>query len=63
MILSEYDEELHMKIIRREGEQTGEQRINLLNAKLMEQNRFNDLKRSVNDPEFQKQLLEEFHIE
>ena len=36
--------------------------VNRLNAKLIEQNRFDDLKRSTEDSAFQSQLLEEFHI-
>ena len=66
MILSEYDEELHLKSVEESGERRGmkkgEWRINLLNTKLIEQNRFDDLKRSVSDLEFQKQLIEELRI-
>ncbi len=63
MILSEYNEELHLKTVERLGREEGIQLINLLFSRLMEQGRYEDLERSTKDPEFQKQLLEEFHIE
>lgn len=75
MILTEYNEERHMEMVKKEGEELGMERgikqgkelgknqINHLNAKLIDLNRFDDLKRAARDPEFQKQLLQEFHIE
>ena len=38
-------------------------RINQLNSRLIEENRLEDLKRSAEDPEFQQQLLEEYHLD
>lgn len=62
MLLNEYDEKQHMRRLKRDSIQQGKQCINLLVAKLIEAGRFDDLKRSAEDPEFQEQLLEEFHI-
>ena len=43
-------------------EQRGEARINKLNTLLIQDKRFNDLERSVNDISFQKQLMSEYGI-
>lgn len=45
-----------------EAEQRGEARINKLNTLLIQDKRFNDLERSVNDISFQKQLMSEYGI-
>ena len=45
-----------------EPEQRGEARINKLNTLLIQDKRFNDLERSVNDISFQKQLMSEYGI-
>ncbi len=37
-------------------------RINFLNKKLLEENRFDDLRRSIEDEEYQRKLCEEYHI-
>jgi hypothetical protein len=42
-----------------EGQADERERINRLNAILIENNRYDDLKRSTSDAEFQAQLLEE----
>jgi DnaJ-domain-containing protein 1 len=42
-----------------EGRADERERINRLNAILIENNRYDDLKRSTSDAEFQAQLLEE----
>ena len=39
------------------AEQHGKEQINKLNQCLLTDNRFDDLKRSISDPDFQKQLL------
>jgi len=62
MILSEYDEERHMKQTYEEGRKEGEGRVNALNQILMDRNRLEDLKKSIADPEFQKELFKEFHL-
>ena len=45
-----------------EAEQRGEARINKLNTLLIQDKRFNDLERSVNDISFQKQLMSEYGL-
>ncbi len=44
------------------GEEIGSNKINLLNEKLMTDNRFEDLKRSITDRLFQQQLMAEYGI-
>ena len=45
-----------------EAEERGEERINKLNAFLIQDERFDDLKRSTNDKDFQRQLMEQYGI-
>lgn len=45
------------------AEQHGKEQINKLNQCLLTDNRFDDLKRSISDPDFQKQLLKEYRLE
>ncbi|MDO4328788.1 MAG: hypothetical protein Q4C66_05580 [Lachnospiraceae bacterium] len=75
MILSEYDEELHLKDTyncgyhdgkaegKLEGEKRGKDCINALNQILLQQNRISDLKKASADEAFQKKLLKEFHLD
>lgn len=75
MILTEYDEERHLKLVqknseergrregREEGRLEGHNEINRLNQKLLQQNRIEDMKRAMVDPEFQKHLLKELEEE
>jgi len=70
MILSEYDEERHMRQTYEEGREEGEkagikktlERVNALNQFLVDHNWLEDLKRSISDPEFQKKLFEEIGV-
>lgn len=48
---------------REQGEQIGKEQINKLNQCLLTDNRFDELKRSISDPDFQKQLLKEYGLE
>lgn len=48
--------------IKEEGRQKGKQEINRLIQLLADQNRMEDIVRSAQDEEYQKRLLEEFHI-
>ena len=48
---------------REQGEQIGKDQINKLNQRLLTDNRFDDLKRSISDHDFQKQLLKEYGLE
>lgn len=66
MILSEYNEELHLKdtyeVGKEEGNAEGENRVNVLNQALIKDNRWEDLKRAAEDKEFQRQLFAEFGL-
>lgn len=79
MILTEYNEEFHLKMLReeykeeglregrteglKEGFSSAQKNINLLNSKLIEQNRLADLKRAAVDSDYQNQLLKEFQLD
>lgn len=41
------------------GKQIGEKNVTKLTKKLLEENRLDDLKRSVEDPDYQRRLLSE----
>ncbi len=45
-----------------EAEERGEERINKLHAFLIQDERFDDLKRSTKDKDFQRQLMEQYGI-
>lgn len=45
------------------GKREGINIINLLNQKLLQDNRQEDILRSITDPEFQKKLLAEYALE
>lgn len=62
MFLEDYDEELHLRTLRREGYEDGMEQINRLNKLLLTDNRIEDLKRSVDDSDFQKALLKEYDL-
>lgn len=62
MILSEYNEELHLKDTYEVGKTDGANQVNALVKILLEQNRLEDLKKASTDPEFQKKLFEEYHL-
>lgn len=71
MILTEYDQERHMKLVQKNSEERGRQEgrleghdeINRLNRKLLAENRMEDMKRAMIDSEFQRQLLAELEEE
>lgn len=70
MILEEYDEERHMRSLQKNSEERGRQEgriegrseINLLNQKLINLNRLDDLKRAASDPVFQTHLMKELGL-
>ena len=74
MLLTEYDEKLHMKTLYEQGKEAGleegfgsgydsaNERINTLNEMLKRDNRLDDLFRSFSDKEFQKRLLQEYKL-
>lgn len=45
-----------------EAEERGEERINRLYRLLLEEKRYEDLERAVNDREYQRQLMQEYKI-
>ena len=47
---------------KREGEKIGENRINNLNVKLSRLGRTEDIVKAAQDPEYQRQLFEEFGL-
>lgn len=59
MLLTEFDEEIYAKVMKEEGREEGEGCINQLNTILIDQNRFEDLKRASRDRDFQKKLIRE----
>ena len=71
MILTEYNEELHIRnekaLSYQEGIEQGRLqeagKLNALNNRLIRDKRFDELKRSTEDPDLQKKLLEEYGIE
>jgi predicted transposase/invertase (TIGR01784 family) len=76
LFVRELDEEVHKAIENKEWRreymtlymrdqeniEKGKEQINQLIQRLMEENRLDDLIRSTNDKEFQKKLLEEYHL-
>ncbi|MGF0032228.1 hypothetical protein ACQRBN_04590 [Bariatricus sp. SGI.154] len=67
----EYDEERHLQQEREEawakgreeGRDIEKRRVNILNGYLIADNRMEDLRRSIKDVDFQKELMEEYGIE
>ena len=55
-------EQRGMKLGEQRGMKLGGQRINQLNEFLMRDNRIDDLKRSICDAQFQRQLLDEYGL-
>lgn len=73
MILTEYDEKATMDYIRREAQEIGQEigekigrkygeQINELNRRLIADDRYEDLRRSLEDMEYQKELFREYGI-
>lgn len=44
------------------GEACGEKRLNLLNKKLLDDNRLDDLRRSIEDETYRKKLYKKYNI-
>ena len=67
MLLTEYDEKAEREYLqkqsREEGVQQGEDRVNRLIRLLLEQNRIADIEKSVKNPDYQKELFQEFDIQ
>ena len=61
-IRAKENEEEQWKAGHAEGEASMQERINKLIALLIEQNRFDDLKKAAEDTEYQNQLFEEFNL-
>ena len=58
MILEEFDVDKYERSLKNEGIE----RANKLNCLLLEQNRITDLKRAVQDTEYQEELFREFNL-
>jgi hypothetical protein len=78
VVLSTFDQENHDRILKEDslekgkklgkelgekiGETRGKELLNLLNQKLVSDQRIDDLVRATTDSEFQEKLLEEYNI-
>lgn len=66
MILSEYNEELHLKTLYEDGLKQGkteaQHNISTLLRQLLQANRMDDVKKAAEDPAYLEQLLKEFHL-
>lgn len=63
MILTEYDEKKHLKNIRKEGFHMGEELFASLTQKLLQDSRYNDLRRAAEDKDYRNALYQEYGIE
>lgn len=55
----EFDEERYYQILREEGREEGESRVNQLHSILIDLDRLDDLKRATKDKDYQEQLMYE----
>ena len=62
MILEEFDVDKYERSLKNEGIEIGIERSNKLSSLLLEQNRITDLKRAVQDTEYQEELFREFDL-
>ena len=62
MSIYEYDEEKHMRQEREASREEALEQINALNGRLLADNRMEDLKKSLQDREYQEKLLEEYGL-
>ena len=66
MILSEYNEELHLKTLFEDGLKQGkteaQNNISALLRQLFQANRMDDVKKAAEDPAYPELLLQEFHL-
>lgn len=58
----EYNEERHMQQERKEAWIRGKEEVNKLNSRLIEEDRLEDLKRSVKDVKYQEKLMKEYGL-
>lgn len=62
MLIAEYDYDMDIEVQREEAYNAGIRRVNQLHSCLLKDNRFEDLKKSTEDPDYQKQLLKEYDL-
>ena len=66
MSIFEYDEEKHIRnekeLSYQEGMEEGEDRLKRLHKRLLDENRIDELRKSIEDESYQKKLYEEYHI-
>lgn len=63
MLIAEYDYDMDIAVQRKEAFEEGEERINKLNQKLLQDGRISDLERATEDSKFQKKLLKEYGLQ
>lgn len=61
-LFAEYDYDEDIAVQREEAAEAAAEKINMLNQKLLADNRTEDLKKSTEDPDFQHQLMVEYGI-
>lgn len=62
MLLTEFDEEAFAEAMKEEGREEGEQRLNQLYTRLMEEKRTKDLERAIQDKEFRSILYQRYGL-
>ena len=66
MLLTEYDEKLHLKTLYRQGQEDGydkaNEQINKLYSILLEEKRMDDLEKAIKDSVYRNQLFEEYKL-
>ena len=62
MLLEEFDAKKYERTIRQEGREQGRKEAMELTCILISQNRIEDLQRAAQEPDYQRQLLEEFNL-
>lgn len=62
MLLTEFDEEAFAEAMKEEGREEGEQRLNQLYTRLMEEKRTKDLERAIQDKEFRGILYQRYGL-
>lgn len=62
MLLTEFNQEAFVRVIRNEGIEEGEGRVNQLNSCLISDKRFDDLTRATKDKQYQAQLYKEYGL-
>lgn len=62
MLLTEFDEEAFAEAMKEEGRTEGEERVNQLYTRLVEEKRTKDLERAIQDKEFRSILYQRYGL-